>query len=94
NLVLLCRHHHRLVHEGGFACRKNDDEICFEDRHGERLEEQPEHESTTLEEAMAWMYRTYEDRDIDSASCTPKYHAGETMDYGYAVSVMFENRSR
>lgn len=23
NLVLLCRHHHRLVHEGGFSCQKN-----------------------------------------------------------------------
>ncbi|MBT8105388.1 MAG: DUF222 domain-containing protein, partial [Woeseiaceae bacterium] len=30
NLVLLCRHHHRLVHEGGFACAKSDSgEIYF-----------------------------------------------------------------
>lgn len=92
NLVLLCRHHHRLVHEGGFACRKSDDgEIWFEDRRGERLEEQPGHGSTTLEEAMAWMYRKYQDRDIDSESCTSKYYAGETIDYDYAVSVMFGN---
>ncbi|MCG8371698.1 MAG: hypothetical protein MJA32_14480 [Proteobacteria bacterium] len=70
-----------------------DGEVRFEDRHGERLEEQPGNESTTLEEALAWMYRKYEDRDIDSESCASKYFAGETMDYDYAVSVIFESRS-
>ena len=33
NLVLLCRHHHRLVHEGGFDCRKSESgEIYFVDQ--------------------------------------------------------------
>jgi len=33
NLVLLCRHHHHLVHEGGFDCKKSaDGEIYFTDQ--------------------------------------------------------------
>ena len=33
NLVLLCRHHHHLVHEGGFACEKSaDGEVYFKDQ--------------------------------------------------------------
>ena len=38
NLVLLCRHHHHLVHEGGFDCKKSaDGEIYFEDQQQQPL---------------------------------------------------------
>jgi hypothetical protein len=35
NLVLLCRHHHRLVHEGGFACEKSEEgQLVFRNETG------------------------------------------------------------
>jgi hypothetical protein len=43
NLLLLCRHHHRLVHEGGFSVeRLADGELVFRNPHGERLLNSPE----------------------------------------------------
>ena len=38
NLIQLCRRHHRLVHEGGFACEKNTrGEVEFRDQAGELI---------------------------------------------------------
>jgi hypothetical protein len=35
NLLLLCWHHHRLVHEGGYAIEETrDEELRFRNRHG------------------------------------------------------------
>jgi hypothetical protein len=90
NLVLLCRHHHHLVHEGGFDCRRSKDgEIWFEDRKSRRLDTTPKPGSATLEESLAWMYRKHEKADITSESCTAKWYAGEQMDWDHAVSLMF-----
>ncbi len=41
NLVLLCRHHHRLVHEGGFSVRHETRGLVFRDPRGERLDPAP-----------------------------------------------------
>jgi len=42
NLILLCRHHHRLIHEGGFSVmRLPDGRLVFRDPGGERLENVP-----------------------------------------------------
>jgi hypothetical protein len=42
NLVLLCRFHHRLVHEDGFSVqRSSDGAYCFRRRDGERVPEAP-----------------------------------------------------
>ena len=90
NLVLLCRHHHHLVHDGGFDCKRSKDgEIWFEDRKTRRLNERPVPESTTLEESLAWMYRKHEKAGITPESCTAKWYAGEQMDWDHAVSLMF-----
>ncbi len=43
NLVLLCRHHHRLVHEGGFGLnRMHLGEFHFTDPNGKRIPDVPE----------------------------------------------------
>jgi hypothetical protein len=34
NLILLCRHHHRLVHEGGWTAARHDDRVEYRDPHG------------------------------------------------------------
>lgn len=42
NLVLLCRHHHRLVHEGGFSLERGRlGRLVFRDPRGNRLEPAP-----------------------------------------------------
>ncbi len=42
NLVLLCRRHHRLLHEGGFSVRKAEDgAVRFLDRRGRQIEQSP-----------------------------------------------------
>lgn len=88
NLVLLCRHHHVLVHEGGFDCSKSKDgEIYFVDQRGRPLAEQPPPQETTLEESLAHLYRTYPDTLNDG--CRTRWYAGEDIDYEYAVSLLF-----
>jgi hypothetical protein len=51
NLVLLCRRHHRLVHEGGFSVeRMPDGRLVFRNPRGERLEDVPERPRGSLAE--------------------------------------------
>jgi hypothetical protein len=43
NLCLLCRRHHRLIHEGGFSVAGNANaELVFRDPRGERLQNSPQ----------------------------------------------------
>jgi hypothetical protein len=43
NLVLLCSHHHRLLHEGGYAVKSVADHLfVFSDRAGRPLPESPQ----------------------------------------------------
>ena len=94
NLVLLCRHHHHLVHEGGFGCKRSKDgEICFLDQKKRRLDPVPVPGETTLEESLAWMYHEFEDRDVTAETPAAKWYAGEQMDMEYAVSLMFQGNS-
>jgi len=80
NLVLLCRHHHHLVHEGGFDCnRSKDGEVWFEDRKSRRLAELPTPFNTTLEESMAWLYRVFEDRHVTAETSVARWYAGEKI---------------
>ena len=91
NLVSLCRHHHHLVHEGGFACEKSaDGEITFKDQR-----EQPLELSTVLpglpagDDIQRWLDREFFDANIDSETCTAKWYAGDRMDWQMAVSALF-----
>jgi hypothetical protein len=88
NLVLLCRHHHVLVHEGGFDCRRSDSgEIYFLDQRGRLLATNPTPQDVTLEESLAHLYRKFPQTAADG--CRARWHAGEKMDFDYAVSVLF-----
>jgi hypothetical protein len=91
NLVLLCRHHHHLVHEGGFDCKRSKDgEIYFLDQKERHLEPFPTPKDTTLEESLAWMYREFKDKDVSAVTPAAKWYAGEEMDWEYAVSLLFQ----
>ena len=96
NLVLLCRHHHHLVHEGGFDCKRSKDgEIYFLDQKERNLESYPTPKDTTLEESLAWMYRKFADKDVypkgtwTAETPAAKWYAGEQMNWDHAVSLMF-----
>ncbi|MDH3440282.1 MAG: HNH endonuclease [Gammaproteobacteria bacterium] len=93
NLVQLCRHHHRLVHEGGFACEKNEaGEIAFRDRDGLPIPvsgQVPGFRGNVI----ADFENLLEDRHIDSQSCVPDWH-GETMDRDLAVGMLWDINHR
>ncbi|NNF41304.1 MAG: DUF222 domain-containing protein, partial [Woeseiaceae bacterium] len=91
NLVLLCRHHHRLVHEGGFACEKTaGGEIRFKDQQFRRLANVSALPRVADHQAIqAWLDREFFEADIDSETCTAKWRAGERMDWDMAVAALF-----
>ena len=88
NLVLLCRHHHHLVHEGGFACEKTESgEVGFRDRRAEVLDESDALRGVA--DLQDWMDREFFEANIDSETCTAKWYAGDRMDWQMAVSALF-----
>ena len=91
NLVLLCRHHHHLVHEGGFACEKSPDgTVSFKDRRDEMLA--PSHMMPGIaanDDVQQWIDREFFEANIDSETCTAKWYAGERMDWDVAVGTLF-----
>ena len=91
NLVLLCRHHHHLVHEGGFACEKTGaGEIIFREQRAQPLAYWSVLPSVADEhDVNVWMDREFFEADIDSETCTAKWHAGERLDWDLAVAALF-----
>jgi hypothetical protein len=92
NLVMLCRRHHHLVHEGGFACGKlHTGEIYFKDQLQQPLESSPVLPGVAAnDDVQQWMDREFFDANIDSETCTAKWHAGERMDWDLAVGALFQ----
>ena len=91
NLVQLCRHHHRLVHEGGFGCRRLPGGAFEFIAPDERvLDESPPRIGMFHEQdPYAWFEREMRDLEIDAHTCEAKWHAGETLDLHHAVSSLF-----
>ncbi len=90
NLVQLCRHHHRLVHEGGFICERHDDgQVLFRDQVGQVIDTTgyvPPSDYTLAE----YMRQRMEDLYIHSETCVSQWYAGDSMDYDLAVGSLFE----
>ncbi len=91
NLVLLCRHHHHLVHEGGFDCRKSaDGEIYFTDQRQKPLPNWAELPRLASEHDIEqWMDREFFEATEDGDGCAAQWYAGEQMDWKMAVSALF-----
>jgi hypothetical protein len=91
NLVLLCRHHHHLVHEGGFVCEKSaDGKIRFRDQRDEMLAPSAMMPGVAAnDDVQQWMDREFFEANIDSETCTAKWYAGERMDWDMAVGSLF-----
>ncbi len=57
NLLLLCRHHHRLLHEGRFAVGLEQGRFVFRDREGRQVLDSPELAATGLAGGPAPVHR-------------------------------------
>jgi hypothetical protein len=90
NLVQLCRHHHRLVHEGGFNCERGaDGKISFVNQCNDTLPEFSE--SITLDEGEIndWIHAMATEFEIDGETCVPRWYSGDRMDWDLGVGHLF-----
>jgi hypothetical protein len=89
NLTMLCRRHHRAVHEEGFqVTREASGELSFRTPHGRPLPAVAP--PTAAPTAPAERLRTDNEAlgiRIDAHTSTPSW-LGERLDLGYAISVM------
>ena len=84
NLLLLCRHHHRLVHEGGYSLQLNTaDEPVFATPAGKLIPSGPETRFRGNVFALTTGNRQQQ-LEIDSGTLLPRWY-GDTMDVGMAV---------
>jgi hypothetical protein len=95
NLVTLCRHHHRCVHEGGFQIHVLDDGAWrFLRPDGRCVDSVVPGYTQPLGD---WEYLPANNRErgvsIDARTAATRW-AGETMDYGLAVEVSMQRVAR
>jgi hypothetical protein len=92
NLVQLCRHHHRLVHEGGFGCERRDDgAFIFRDPHNRPLKMSPPNmPDRSNPEINEWIASLLYDPDIDERTCIPHWSAGDRMDWHLGIGHLFQ----
>jgi len=95
NLVQLCRHHHRLVHEGGFGCKRlPGGQFEFMAPNERVLDESPPRTGMFHEQdPYAWFEREMRELEIDSHTCESKWYAGEILDLQHVVSSLFDSAS-
>ncbi len=88
NLVLLCRHHHGLVHEGGYICEKTPSgEVIFRAPDKRPLAPYAELPGIeTGEDPVTWLQRHIDTTLIDRNTCVSKVYAGDHMDWDLAVA--------
>ena len=89
NLAMLCRRHHRAVHEEGFQVeRQADGELCFRRPDGRLLSESPPLPPVPADPVGT--LRTRNDAEgihIDALTSTPGW-LGERLDVEYAIDVL------
>ena len=91
NLVLLCRFHHRMLHEGGFDIQVcNDGARRFIRPDGSVL---PESYPPVLSDTSIEALNRELGLEIDKATCQSKW-LGESMDYSSAVGELLEAAER
>jgi len=91
NLVSLCRHHHRLVHEGGFRVSRGDDgRVQFFTPNDVLIPAVPV--ATPAADDIATMARTLVP-DVSAETLVPVWH-GERMDMGLAVEGLIREAAR
>jgi len=91
NLVLLCRHHHRLVHEDGFGVERTADGLIrFSLSNGRFIEEHPRLPVNGSVEGLL-----YGNRETGEAiDATSWIIPGDTLDYGMAIEGLIRKQER
>jgi hypothetical protein len=88
NLVLLCRRHHRFVHEHGFRVEREDKRIRFMRPDGRAVPASPAAESLDCD---GWLLLTDAHAQlglrVDHRTAVPTW-SGESMDYNWAVGAL------
>ena len=88
NLVLLCRHHHRLVHEGGYGVRMTENGPKFSDPGGRKIPPVPE---TRFRGNVFALTRRNQSAGLEiGAETTIPLWEGERMDDGMAVEGLLQ----
>ena len=91
NLVLLCRHHHHLVHEGGFGCEKTiEGKVIFKDQRQMPLPQWSPLPEIADQNIRAWLDGEFFEQNIDADTCCAQWYAGERMDWDMAVGNLFQ----
>jgi hypothetical protein len=88
NLVQLCRHHHRLLHEGGFSVRRTKDGLAFAGPDGERLPQAPRQPRGDCTELVA----ANDKRRVRASAEALWPTDGGRMNLGYAVDAVLDMR--
>jgi hypothetical protein len=87
NLVQLCRHHYRLIHEGGFGCEKDHQgKTIFRNDLGQVISESG-HMPPLTGNVVIDLKKKLEDRHIHSQTCVTGWE-GEQMDRHLAVGML------
>lgn len=82
NLVQLCRHHHRLVHEGGFSVARERGALTFRRPDGREIPQAP----PPLDGSADRLRLGYGAAGADEHTCSPR-SAGAPLDLDHAVFV-------
>ena len=83
----LCRHHLRLVHEGGFSCERDAERtVIFRDEFGEIIPEMG-YRPLPHRDIVIDLKKQLQDRFIHSKTCVTRWD-GEIMDQHLAVGLL------
>jgi len=89
NLALLCRAHHRLVHEAGYGVQRTADKgLVFNLPDGKIIPQGPDSHSRGNVVAIKLRNRK-NGLNITANTSIPEWH-GEQMDHGVAVDMLLE----
>jgi hypothetical protein len=88
NLVLLCRRHHQLLHEGGFTVGHEEGELVFRDRWKTRVDHSPPLTKGSVRDCVRSSAI-----EADVATIGPN-REGEPLDYELAVFALADRRER
>ena len=95
NLVLLCRRHHRLIHEGSASLAHENGELVFRNAHGVLLERCAARFEGRFRGNVVELSRQHEAMglSIDKRTAAGRWD-GERLDYEHIFFVLFQHHGR